>query len=488
MKKILLVMFILLFTAASVFCGEFENALERAEQGNADAQFYLGAMYYNSRGVPQDYKQAAFWFTKAAEQGHGVPLDYKQVVRWYTKSAEQGNILAQISLGLMYYHGQGVPLDYKQAMGWWKKAAEQGNAEAQYNLGLMCEKGLGVAQDYQQAVHWYSRAAEQGGADVQFKLGAMYAFGKGIVQDYKQAVHWWTKAAEQGSAEAQFSLGGMYALGKGVTQNYKLAFVWVSLAADQRFESAIKHRDITAKKLTPKQLSEAQDLAAQIQYKIDNPTKSPRHRGPASTSAADLRWVQHTLKNLGYDPGPIDGVTGAQTRGAIITFQTDHGVAPTGTIDEILFLQLRQMTKSNQESPPAKTETGKIIVSGTIAGETPDTPSDRQAASERYLAVVSVENMMKDIAEKTSENLPAEQREIYVDIMTNYIRISVLERAVIASLVNHFTVRELDALTDFYESPEGRSAMKKIGAYMADVMPVIQQEMARAIEQHKDDF
>jgi hypothetical protein len=123
-----------------------------------------------------------------------------------------------------------------------------------------------------------------------------------------------------------------------------------------------------------------------------------------------------------------------------------------------------------------------------FAAGTPDTPGNRQAAAERYLAVVSVENMMKDIAEKTSENLPNEQREIYVDIMTNYIRISVLERAVISSLVSHFTVREMDALTDFYESPEGRSAMKKFGAYMADVMPVIEQEIARAIDQYKDAY
>jgi hypothetical protein len=72
--------------------------------------------------------------------------------------------------------------------------------------------------------------------------------------------------------------------------------------------------------------------------------------------------------------------------------------------------------------------------------------------------------------------------------MTNYIRISVLERAVISNLVSHFTVREMDALTDFYESPEGRSAMKKFGAYMADVMPVIEQEIARAIDQYKDAY
>jgi hypothetical protein len=123
-----------------------------------------------------------------------------------------------------------------------------------------------------------------------------------------------------------------------------------------------------------------------------------------------------------------------------------------------------------------------------FAAGTPDTPGNRQAAAERYLAVAPMDSMMKDMFEKTSENLPAEQRKPYVNFMTKYVRINVLERAVISSMVRHFTVRELNALADFYGSPEGRSTMKKFGAYMADVMPVIQQEMARAIEQHKDDF
>jgi hypothetical protein len=50
----------------------------------------------------------------------------------------------------------------------------------------------------------------------------------------------------------------------------------------------------------------------------------------------------------------------------------------------------------------------------------------------------------------------------------------------LASMAKHFTVDELNALADFYGSREGRSAMKKFGAYMADIMPVIEQEMTKA--------
>ena len=58
--------------------------------------------------------------------------------------------------------------------------------------------------------------------------------------------------------------------GKGVTPNYKKAYVWLSLAAAHGGKDSIKNRDITAKILTPQQLSEAQELVAQMQEKIDS--------------------------------------------------------------------------------------------------------------------------------------------------------------------------------------------------------------------------
>ena len=41
----------------------------RAVQGDADAQYNLGYMYYNSEGVPEDYVLAYMWFNLAAAQG-----------------------------------------------------------------------------------------------------------------------------------------------------------------------------------------------------------------------------------------------------------------------------------------------------------------------------------------------------------------------------------------------------------------------------------
>ena len=71
---------------------------------------------------------------------------------------------------MCYYKGTGVTKDYKQAVYWYSKAAEQGLAEAQYNLGLCYYEGKGVPQDYKQAVYWLSKAAEQGLAEAQESL------------------------------------------------------------------------------------------------------------------------------------------------------------------------------------------------------------------------------------------------------------------------------------------------------------------------------
>jgi peptidoglycan hydrolase-like protein with peptidoglycan-binding domain len=46
--------------------------------------------------------------------------------------------------------------------------------------------------------------------------------------------------------------------------------------------------------------------------------------------------VQSALANNGYDPGPVDGVMGPGTRDAIAAFQSDHGLTPTGRIDQPL--------------------------------------------------------------------------------------------------------------------------------------------------------
>ena len=101
----------------------------------------------------------------AAELEAGVEAydrgDYATALKEWRPLAEQGDADAQLGLGAMYFYGQGVPQDYAEAVKWYRLAAEQGQADAQIALGFMYYFGHGVPQDYVQAHMWYSLAAER---------------------------------------------------------------------------------------------------------------------------------------------------------------------------------------------------------------------------------------------------------------------------------------------------------------------------------------
>ena len=110
----------------------------------------------------------------------------------------------------------------------------------------------------------------------------------------------------------------------------------------------------------------------------------------------------------------------------------------------------------------------------------PDTPETRRKEAERYLQVSPPKALFEDMADKMAANLPPDQREQFKRMMTADLDIAALSKAMTDAMVKHFTTDELKALADFYGSPVGKSAMQKFGAYMADLMPVLQTEMIKA--------
>ena len=79
-----------------------ERLLERAQKGEAEAQFELAKDYEGGRiGLPQDLAQAQ---------------------HWYREAANQGEPFAEASLGIMYNVGKGVPRDPVLAYVWLDRA------------------------------------------------------------------------------------------------------------------------------------------------------------------------------------------------------------------------------------------------------------------------------------------------------------------------------------------------------------------------------
>ena len=109
-----------------------------------------------------------------------MPENNRQAVYWYTKAAQQGDTDAQFLLGIMYDEGDDVPEDKAQAVYWYTKAAEMGDETAQYNLALMYFYGEGVNEDKEKAAYWFSKAkaAEHGNAFAHYNL-TMHSNKKG---------------------------------------------------------------------------------------------------------------------------------------------------------------------------------------------------------------------------------------------------------------------------------------------------------------------
>lgn len=52
----------------------FQSYKQASEMGSPYAQFCLGSMYYNGKGVTQDYQDAVKFYSMAAEQGNALDL------------------------------------------------------------------------------------------------------------------------------------------------------------------------------------------------------------------------------------------------------------------------------------------------------------------------------------------------------------------------------------------------------------------------------
>ncbi len=134
--------------------------------------------------------------------GKDIPEDPIELAKWYRKRADQGDAEAQYTLGAMYARGEGVPQDDTKSVKWHRKAADQGYAKGQFLLGLAYRDGLGVPQDYAEGMKWIRLAAEQGSVLSQCGLGLCYLHGTGVPQDYAEAYAWFSVAAAGGYAEA----------------------------------------------------------------------------------------------------------------------------------------------------------------------------------------------------------------------------------------------------------------------------------------------
>ncbi|MBS1138133.1 MAG: sel1 repeat family protein [Proteobacteria bacterium] len=115
---------------------------------------------------------------------------YAKAAELWRPLAEKGDAEAQYSLGTLYAEGKGVEQNDATAFLWFQRAAHQGVAAAQYNVGATYATGAGIGKSDVDAARWFRRAADQGMAFAQLNLGLLYAAGNGVPQDDVEAYKW----------------------------------------------------------------------------------------------------------------------------------------------------------------------------------------------------------------------------------------------------------------------------------------------------------
>ncbi len=109
---------------------------------------------------------------KAFENG-----DYETAFTLWRPLAESGDADAQNYLGILYYLGLGVHRDYKKALEWYGRAARAGHADAQKNYGDMVNFGRGIQRSNQEAYKWYFAASQQGNQKAARQIEVLAASG-----------------------------------------------------------------------------------------------------------------------------------------------------------------------------------------------------------------------------------------------------------------------------------------------------------------------
>ena len=181
--------------------------LQKAKNGDAEAQFNLGWCYGTGTGIQQDDKEAMKWYKKAAKQdyasairnvglyymngGGAIEKDEKEGIKWIKKAIEKGNIHSKVILAGYYLQGNGVPKDTLMFQTLLKEAAEQGDTTAQCNLADAYNGGyVGYTKDDKKSTFWYTKAAELGNPRSQYNVGVAYEQGLSVDQNYREALKW----------------------------------------------------------------------------------------------------------------------------------------------------------------------------------------------------------------------------------------------------------------------------------------------------------
>jgi localization factor PodJL len=217
--------------------------------------------------------------------------------------------------------------------------------------GSAAEAGLPGSGEPHPTILKLREAADLGDAESQFRLGDAYDLGKLVERDPMWAARWYGRAAYRGHKEAQYRYARFKMAGSDNQEEVAEAYRWSTLAARQGHSEAEAIR-------VRLELSLGIDVLYRERAWAD--TFMPENAVFLSDPPT-VAYLQEKLNQFGYDPGPADGSIGPQTKTALLAYQSDQGIAETGSLTAALIEKMRAkalpdsvQAASSTDEPEAK--------------------------------------------------------------------------------------------------------------------------------------
>lgn len=219
---------------AKKYAREGFNAMKAAvENGNTHYINWLGYLYDEGIGTPQNFGEALKYFKLGAESGNVVSMKNlalmyrnqehtKQAMALFQQAAEKNEEEAQFYLAQMFYDEGNT----EKALYWFERSAANNDIDAIEFLGDFYSES-----DLRKAEIYYQKGVALNSAYAMLQLADFYAFGIGdIKKDEVKAVELLQKAAYLNSSAAMMRLASSYEEGKGVQKDFDQAAYWYTLA------------------------------------------------------------------------------------------------------------------------------------------------------------------------------------------------------------------------------------------------------------------
>ena len=233
MKKIIFIVYIIFLFTVDAYSqlsinSDIKILRAQSDEGNAEAKFFLGALYYSGQGVEQNFSKAIELFKESSDSGYssatfnlgviyakgrGVDVNQEKAYEYYEKAALGGLDRAQYVFATWLRDGIIGDKDEASAMEWFKRSSLQNYGPALLEVAKGYENGLSGRRDYREAAKLYRQArAHDDGRDnytyfnATHRLGLLYYKGLGVEKDQRKGIRFIKEASNNGVAEAKDDL------------------------------------------------------------------------------------------------------------------------------------------------------------------------------------------------------------------------------------------------------------------------------------------